>query len=191
MEIYLCVDEKTLNEIDEELRPLLSKFNIVKSSSTGNFLSNLKGFINCLNQSKKVDLILSYSEFSLSIIYSYLLSILSRKPLLIFVHHVTEELRGNTKYYFLLKRAFQRSKGIICLDNTEVKEELTRMFPNKKILTLTNGIDVDSYYSFEEKVCDGIFIGDYGERKGVKYLYSIWNLVNEKGNYKLCILGKK
>ncbi|WP_338598640.1 glycosyltransferase family 4 protein [Sulfolobus tengchongensis] len=192
-EVYLCVDSNTLQYVDEEIKPLLSSLKLVKSDSTsGGFGYIIRGFLNCLSQARKVDVILSYSEYSLSVIYSYFLSLFSGKPLIIFVHHVTEELRGNSKYSFLLKRAFKRSKGIICLDNPEVKEELEKMFgKGKKIVTSTNGVNVDQYYTSDEKMCDGLFIGDYGERKGVKYLREIWNLVNEKGNFKLCILGRK
>lgn len=189
-EVYLCVDSNTLPYADDEIKVLLSNFHLVNSYNTSRF-NYLKGFVQCLKQAKKVDVILSYSECSLSIIYSYFLSLFARKPLIIFVHHVTEEIRGDTNYYFLLKLAFSRSKGIICLDNPEVKEELEKLFPGKKIVTSTNGVNVDQYYTSEEKICDGLFIGDYGERKGVKYLSAIWNLVNKKGNYKLCILGRK
>ncbi|NON61881.1 glycosyl transferase, partial [Acidianus sp. DSM 29099] len=171
--VSLCVDKNTLKEIDEFFEPLLANFDIVYSSSTSK-LEFLPGFITCLRKAIDSDVILSYSEYSLSVIYSYLLSIFSRKPLIIFVHHVTEELRGDSKYYPLIKMAFEHSSGIICLDQEEVYEELKKLFPDKVILTSTNGIDVSGYYTTSEKVCDGLFIGDYGERKGVKYLYKIW-----------------
>lgn len=188
-EVYLCVDKNTLNEADPEIRPLLDKFRLVKSSSTSR-LDYLPGFLNCLRAAKKSDFVLSYSEYSLSTIYSYLLSVLSGKPLIVFVHHVTEELRGETKLYPLLKSALNRSKGLICLDNPEVQEELRNMFPNKKIVPSTNGIDAGRYYTSEDKVCDGLFIGNYGERKGVKYLFEVWDIVsqNVKGA-RLCVVG--
>ena len=187
-EVYLCVDKHTLNKVDPSISPLLSKFKLVESSSTSR-KDYLQGFLHCLSTARKVDVILSYSEFSLSVAYSYFLSTFSRKPLVIFVHHVTEELRGNSN--FLLKLGFKRSKGIICLDNPEVIEELKRMFPCKKVLPSTNGINIEDYYTTDdEKVCDGLFIGNYGERKGVNYLAKIWEAVNKKVNAKLCIIGK-
>ncbi|MBB5254993.1 glycosyltransferase family 4 protein [Sulfurisphaera ohwakuensis] len=184
-EVYLCVDEKTFNEIDPEISPLLSKFHVVKSSSTDK-KAYLKGFINCLKEARKVDVIISYSEYSLSVYYTWLLSIFSRKPFIVVVHHVTEQIRESK----FLRFAINRSKGIICLDNPEVFDELKKLFPKKIILTSTNGVNVDDYYTEDDKVCDGIFIGNYGERKGVKYLFQIWDKVNEKVNAKLCILGK-
>lgn len=189
-EVYLCVDRHTLNKVDPAILPLLKKFKVIESSSTSK-KDYLQGFMRCLSASRKVDVILSYSEFSLSVTYSYFLSLLSMKPLIIFVHHVTEELRGNSKLYFLLKLAFKKSKGIICLDNPEVYEELKRIFPGKKIVTSTNGINVNEYYTSEEKICDCLFIGNYSERKGVNYLFKIWNIVTEKEkSAKLCIIGK-
>ncbi len=184
-EVYLCVDEKTLPQVDPDILPLLSKFHIVKSSSTDR-KTYLKGFMNCLNQAKKVDVIISYSEYSLSVYYTWLLSLFSRKPFIVVVHHVTEEIRGSR----FLRSIIARSKGIICLDNPEVYDELKRLFPEKYILTSTNGVNVEDYYTSDEKVCDGIFVGNYDERKGVKYLFKIWDKVNEKINAKLCILGK-
>ncbi|ACR41600.1 glycosyltransferase family 4 protein [Saccharolobus islandicus] len=184
-EVYLCVDEKTLPQVDPDILPLLSKFHIVKSSSTDR-KTYLKGFINCLNQAKKVDVIISYSEYSLSVYYTWLLSLFSRKPFIVVVHHVTEEIRGSK----FLRSIIARSKGIIYLDNPEVYDELKRFFSKKVIKTSTNGVSVEKYYTSEEKVCDGIFVGNYGERKGSKYLFQIWEKVNEKINAKLCILGK-
>ncbi|WP_238842095.1 glycosyltransferase [Sulfolobus sp. E11-6] len=185
-EVYLCVDWDTFSLVDEEVKPLLSSFHVVKSYSVSR-VKYLLGFLNCLKTARKADFILSYSEFSLSVLYSYLLSLLSGKPLIIFVHHVTEELRSGNK---LLRRAFNRSLGIITLDNEEVVEELRRMFPEKKILTSTNGVNTDLYFTSEEKICDGLFIGNYGVRKGVNYLDKIWKFVNAKGGRKLtlCIL---
>ena len=183
-EAYLCIDDGTFHFLDDNIKPLLYSFRIVKSNST-NRLKYLIGFIRCLNAAKKVDFILSYSEYSLSIIYSYLLSLLSGKPLIIFVHHVTEELRGESIYYNLLKSAFNRSLGIISLDSEEVVNEVKNLFPHKKIVTSTNGVNAKDYYTLDEKMCDCIFIGNYSERKGVKYL----NEICERLNYKLCIIG--
>ncbi|BCU68771.1 glycosyltransferase family 4 protein [Stygiolobus caldivivus] len=188
-EVYLCVDKHTLSKVDPSISPLLNKFKLVESSSTSR-KDYLQGFLHCLSTAKKADVILSYSEFSLSVAYSYFLSVLSRKPLVIFVHHVTEELRGNSRLHFLLKLGFKGSKGIICLDNPEVIEELKRMFSCKKVLPSTNGINVEDYYTTDEKICDGLFIGNYGERKGVNYLANIWEAVNERTSAKLCIIGK-
>ncbi|ARM76128.1 glycosyltransferase family 4 protein [Acidianus manzaensis] len=188
-EVYLCVDKHTLKEIDPNISPLLSNFRLVESSSTSR-KDYIQGFFNCLSVAKKVDVILSYSEFSLNVAYSYFLSLLSGKPLVIFVHHITEEMKGESKLYFLIKLAFGRSKGIICLDNPEVYEELKKMFPKKKVITSTNGINVKDYYTSDEKVCDGLFIGNYGERKGVNYLTKIWDIVSERIGAKLCIIGK-
>ncbi|BBG23187.1 D-inositol-3-phosphate glycosyltransferase [Sulfuracidifex tepidarius] len=189
-EVYLCVDRHTLTKVDPTISPLLKKFKLVESSSTSR-KDYIQGLLRCLSVARKVDVVLSYSEFSLSMSYSYLLSLLSGKPLLIFVHHVTEELRGDSRLYFLIKLAFMRSKGIICLDNPEVFDETKRMFPKKRILMSTNGIDVKEYYTSDEKICDGLFIGNYGERKGVDYLSKIWDLVSEKErDARLCIIGK-
>jgi glycosyltransferase involved in cell wall biosynthesis len=184
-EVYLCVDERTLPQVDPEISPLLSKFHLVSSSSTDK-KTYLKGFFNCLKYARKVDVLISYSEYSLSVYYTWLLSLFSRKPFIVVVHHVTEEIRGSK----FLRTVIARSKGIICLDNPEVYEELKSLFPNKVILTSTNGVNVEDYYTSEEKICDGIFIGNYGERKGSRYLFQIWDKVNEKIDAKLCIIGK-
>jgi glycosyltransferase involved in cell wall biosynthesis len=188
--VSLCVDSGTLGLIDPEFSPLLQKFKLVHSYSTSRS-KYLYGFIKCLSEARKVDVILSYSEYSLSIVYSYLLSLFSGKPLVIFVHHVTEEMRGESKFYPLLRQAFKHADRIICLDNEEVYQELRSMFPKKKILTSTNAIDVNKYYTSEDKICDGLLVGDFGERKGVKYLKEIWERVLGKiPNAKLCILGR-
>jgi len=183
-EVYLCIDDGTFHLIDEDIKPLLYSFQTVKSNSTDR-LKYLIGFARCLNAAKKVDFILSYSEYSFSVIYSYLLSLFSRKPLIIFVQHVTEELKGDSIYYNLLKSAFNRSLGIISLDSEEVVNELKSLFPYKKIVTSTNGINAKDYYTLDEKICDCLFIGNYSERKGVKYLKEIC----ERLDYKLCIIG--
>ncbi|WP_256202757.1 glycosyltransferase family 4 protein [Sulfuracidifex tepidarius] len=189
-EVYLCIDKNTLSKVDPDILPLLKKFKLVESSSTLK-RDYIQGLLHCLSAARKVDAILSYSEFSLSVSYSYILSLLSSKPILIFVHHVTEELRGESRLHLLIKLAFKRSKGIICLDSPEVFNELKKIFPKKKILISTNGIDTEKYYSSDEKICDGLFIGNYGERKGIQYLSKIWGLVAErKSDVKLCILGK-
>ncbi len=71
--VSLCVDSETLELIDPEFSPLLQRFKIIYSYSTSR-LKYLSGFIKCLNEARKVDVISSYSEYSLSVIYSYLLS---------------------------------------------------------------------------------------------------------------------
>lgn len=184
-EVYLCVDERTLPQVDPEISPLLSKFYLVRSSSTDR-KTYLKGFFNCLKYARKADVLISYSEYSLSVYYTWLLSLFSRKPFIVVVHHVTEEIRENR----FLRSVIAKSKGIICLDNPEVYEELKKFFPDKIILTSTNGVNIEEYHTSDEKICDGIFVGNYGERKGSKYLFQIWNKVNERINAKLCIIGK-
>jgi len=184
-EVYLCVDEKTYNEADPDILPLLSKFHLVNSSSTDK-RTYLKGFLNCLRYARKVDVLISYSGYSSSVYYTWLLSLFSRKPFIVVVHHVTEEIRESR----LLRNIVAQGKGIVCLDNPEVYEELKKLFPNKTILTSTNGVNIEKYYTSEEKTCDGIFIGNYEERKGLKYLFQIWDKVNERTNAKLCIMGK-
>jgi glycosyltransferase involved in cell wall biosynthesis len=184
-EVYLCVDEKTSNEADPDILPLLSKFHLVSSSSTDK-KTYLKGFLNCLKYARKIDVLISYSEYSLSVYYTWLLSLFSYKPFIVVVHHITDEIRKSR----FLRAVIAKSNGIICLDNPEIYEELKKLLPDKAILISTNGVNAEKYYTSDEKICDGIFVGNYSERKGSKYLFQIWDKVNERTNAKLCIIGK-
>ena len=89
-----------------------------------------------------------------------------------------------------MRAVIAKSNGIICLDNPEIYEELKKLLPDKAILISTNGVNAEKYYTSDEKICDGIFVGNYSERKGSKYLFQIWDKVNERTNAKLCIIGK-
>jgi len=80
-EVYLCVDEKTYNEADPDILPLLSKFHLVNSSSTDK-RTYLKGFLNCLRYARKVDVLISYSGYSSSVYYTWLLSFFAVSHLL-------------------------------------------------------------------------------------------------------------
>lgn len=197
--VQLCVDEETLKEAetDPEILQLLQKFKIIKGTridkgkSLLGALRVIRGFLRCLREARESDIILGASEQFYSVVYSYLISILSKKPLILTIQLIDWDSVNNKKKVWIYKRAISRAIKILCLDSEEVLQTVKRLAPDKRILPIINGIETKKYYSTEEKEFDAVFIGAYEERKGIKYLYQIWDLVKSNiGDAKIVVLGK-
>lgn len=138
------------------------------------FLSILKA----ASFSTSMDAVVCYDEYGPSLLYAYAVSLLSRKPLVIVVHHIEDGLR---KRGILMNLAFQRCSGILALDNPQVLDELVKMFPDKNVLPVTNGVDISHFNKTVRKdaaLC--LYVGVLSERKGSRMLLDIWNIVSKK-----------
>ena len=90
---------------------------------------------------------------------------------------------------YLIRKYFK----IILAGNQELKDELKKKFPNKKIIISHAGIDITEIDDIEEQKKDpnlGIFVGRLTVQKGILDLVDIVKAIEkEKPKFKLIIIG--
>ena len=187
-ERILLVDEASFKTRDDKLDDTLKHFKVIHSYSGKNPFLQLTGFLKSLFVSSRVDFILCYSEYYYSVIYSYFLAKLTRRPLIVTWHH------GETEHYFssgprLFKKAMKSAHAIMVISDQAV-EPLKFICTKSIIQKVSPGIDLMKYHSSSEKNYDAVFAGVNSERKGVNFIDSLWNAVNsEVPNARLCVIG--
>lgn len=187
-ERILLVDGPSFKTRDEKLDDAIEQFRIINSYSGKNPLLQLTGFLKSLFGSSKVDFILCYSEYYHSVVYSYFLAKLSRKPLIITWHH------GETETYFsngpiFFKKAMISAFAILVISDQAI-EPLKTLCTQSIVQKVSPGINISKYHENSEKTYDAVFAGVNSERKGVNFIDSIWNVVNsEVPNARLCVIG--
>ena len=162
------VDSETYQDADEYFKSKLENLEVVVGCAGGSLLDLTRGFMNTLRVAYGCDLLLNCSEYYLSLLYSYLIHLLTGRKLVCIVNIIHSGMRNRRSLErlvcsFVLKRSF----GIIMLNNESLINEFKQLFPtNRKIALTTNGVSVSDFYSSNEKSNDLLFIGIAEDRKG-------------------------
>lgn len=156
-----------------------------------------KGFLITVEKAKRADYLLCESEYFYSVIYSYFIHLITRKPLILTVHQMEPEMykRNNIVSFRIYEYIFFKTKRILILDNDTIIKEFNDNFQSTggntlKLFKILNGVDVGTFYTLDEKKYDLIFIGRIDERKNALLLPDIIEKVAKiKDNVKLLIIA--
>ena len=197
-QVSICIDIHTEPNSDAVIQELVSKFSTVIRASARFDLHLLSTAYRVFRAARDNDLIICYGEFPLSVIYSFLVSIISRKPFII-ICHLTDDIFHSVNQKatldvknILYKLAIDKSKAIFCLDNGDAPQRIAKLLPRKQIYTSYNGVNTppSGRIIMTEKY-DGIFIGWMSIRKGTHLLPIIWaKVVKQLPGAKLIVVGK-
>lgn len=159
-----------------------------------NIIRLIIGIISTVRNAKRSDYIIDASEYFYNVLYSYIIHILSRKPLIITIHIVQPDIYRENNYfhYTIYKHIFNKVQKFLILNNKPIIDEFKNNFNNSKIkiFEITNGVDVELYYTSNEKIYDLIFIGEIGERKNAFMLPDIIEKLKKfNDNIKLLIIS--
>jgi len=188
------LDLETYNEMDKYYYEKIKNMDKSFGYAGKNIIKLLKGFKITLKNAKKSDYIIGETEYFYSVLYSYIIHILSRKPLIITIHIMQPDMykKNNYIHYIIYKYIFNKTKRFLILDNDAIINEFKNNFNNNKmkIFKITNGVDVKSFYTSNDKLYDLIFIGEISDRKNAFMLpYIIENLKKYNDNIKLLIIS--
>ena len=174
--------------LDEKYVSLLRTFNVLYTKSTG-FFNLLRLFITVLRNGRQFDLLYCTGTYPEAAYFTLMVSKVLSIPFVIRVHH---SVGFDMKYHSIirnkmLKSALKHSFEIIALDNPETIISLREY--SYKLAKYCIGINLHEYYQ-SPKVYDAVFIGSLEERKGIKYLPTIWAQVLKKlPDHRLLVLG--
>lgn len=91
--------------------------------------------------------------------------------------------------YFIIRKYFD----IVMVGNEDVRQELIKIFPEKKIIIADAGFDVkkiDAVNNFKKDANQGCFTGRLVSQKGVLDLIDIMKKINEKNpKFRLIVIG--
>lgn len=189
-EVTFVLDETGMKRAEPHFKERLRGFYSLGAYAGWNPLRSLISLRKVVRKAKQTDLVVCYDSYKLSVAYSYIVTRLSRRPLVIIVHLVEDSTRN--RGYFM-RKAFEHCKGIMALDSKIMMEELRGMFPAKEIVPVTNGVDCTQFSepsSPDGRTTDCLFVGVLSERKGEKYLLDSWKkVIEERPGSRLKILA--
>jgi glycosyltransferase involved in cell wall biosynthesis len=162
------VDSESYRYADDYFISKLESLKVVTGSAGGSIRSLLKGYGNTLKAANNSDLLLNCSEYYLSLIYSYILHLLTGKKLICLVNIIHSGMRKKRSFeLFVCSFVFRRCYGILLLNNASLIREFSDRFKTKGNISLTtNGVSVGDFYFSPEKTNDLLYIGIAEERKG-------------------------
>lgn len=198
-QVVIAVDKASLQDAEPAVLAKLSSFNeIVKSSfASGTLLPG--SLLKLAAVARKVDAVVCYDEFPPSVVYSYLVAKLSRKPLIVFYHIIipatARRFSGGTlsPLSALYRRAIRYSSAAICLDNGKEYSIFRSFFPDKPLHLAFNGAECSDSWSGEldGNAFEGLYMGVLQPRKGIMYFPEIWKGVSSRvPGARLRIVGK-
>lgn len=175
--------------LDEKIKDLISSFDVHYAKSQG-MLSIIRLFFRTRRLAKESDLIYVYGAYPPALLFSYILSFASGRPMTFRIHHdpFDKTEKNSLLSRLILRVSMLHSRAIFFSENPSV-EYLVRK-QARKALRFRYGINADEYHT-SEKSLDSVFIGTLGERKGVKYIVPIWQeVVKSIKTATLLILGE-
>lgn len=175
-----------LELLDPYYRENIKNLNILNQERNG--IKGLLGFIRNIFFALRVDFIVCHGEYWGSVLYSFLVSLASRKKYIIMIHIENHFL----EHKLLYKIAFKHSKEILVLANKDTLNRLNFWLRGKKWQPFQVGIE-DQFFKrpiSNEKEFDCIFVGTLEERKGLEYMLEIFTLLVQLRPYsKILILA--
>ena len=185
---------KTYNMIDKYYYDKIKHMDKSYGYAGKNILKLLTGIITTLKNAGKSDYIIGESEYFYSVLYSYFIHLISRKPLMITIHVVQPDMykNNNLVHHIIYKHIFYKIKLLFILNNEPIIEEFNNVFNNKiRLFKVTNGIAVNEFYTSSDKIYDLIYIGEIADRKNSFMLPVIIEKLQEKlqNNIKLLIIS--
>lgn len=188
------LDLKTYDKIDKYYYDKIKDMNKSFGYAGRSVIKLLAGLISTVRNAKRSDYIIDESEYLYNVLYSYIIHLLSRKPLIVTIHIIQPDMyrQNNYIHYIIYKHIFNKVQKFLILGNKPIIDEFKNNFnnPKIKIFEITNGVDVKLYYTSNEKLYDLIFIGEIGDRKNAFMLPDIVeNLKKFNDNIKLLIIS--
>lgn len=195
----LNVDSGTYKQVDVNHKNKLEILNKSYAYIGPNLVKMVKGQLSTLKSAKKADYIICETEYFFSVVYSYIIHLISGKPLIITIHQMDPDMyrENNSIHSHIYHYIFRKVNRFFILDNDEIINEFKLNFPEvqkegHKIFRIINGVDVNSYYTSENKKYDLIYIGTIEERKNALLLPDIVEKVkSEYNNVKMLIISHK
>lgn len=172
------VDNNGYKDIDLYYARMIHDMDKCFGYSGKNIMKLIKGIINTYNIAHKVDYLICESEYFYSVLYSYIIHVMSRKPLIITINHVDDDMFKNCNklHYLIFRHIFRKTKAFLISDDNGIIKTFKDNFKIKSnnIFRINDGgIDVKSFYKKDDKVYDMIFIGNIEERKNAFMLPDI------------------
>ncbi len=134
-----------------------------------NILKLLRGIIITLKNAGKSDYIIEESEYFYSVLYSYFIHLISKKPLIIIIQMMDPDMykNNNLVHYIVYKHIFNKTKLLFISNKESITKEFRSVFNNItiKLFKITNGIAVNEFYTSNDKIYDLLFIGEISTRK--------------------------
>lgn len=190
----ISLDLNTYKDIDKYYYNKIK--NMDKSFGYAGFnpIELLKDTIITLKNARRSDYIINENEYFYSVVYSYLIHLISRKPLIITIHMMDPDMYKNNNliHHIIYKHIFNKTKLLFISYNEPIINEFKSIFKSDKInlFKITYGIDANKFYTKNEKIYDLIFIGEIGERKNAFMLPDIVEkLKNFNNDIKLLIIS--
>ena len=173
--------------LDQMQNKLLTSFKIKPVSRT-----KLKIFftlIKAIKVSKQNNFIICYSDYFYSVLFSYIVSLISGRKLIIMIHI----FNNFASHKLIYKIAFNHSIALLVLKNEETLVKISPYIRGKEMYIFENGIEDYFLNQFKENhnnyeyLC--IFIGRLEQRKGLEYMKKIYlKLAKKLPNSKLLIM---
>lgn len=191
----LNLDRCTYKDIDKYYLEKIQTMDKSFGYSGRNILKLINGMVNTLAKARSSDFLICESEYFYSVLYSYIIHIISRKPMIITINHVDDDMiKGNNLFHYLIyKHIFHRINTFLISDNNSIIETFKENFDieDKDLFTINDGgIDSESFYTSDNKIYDLIFIGNIEDRKNAFMLPDIVKkLKNYNNNIKLLIVS--
>ena len=193
------LDKNTYNSIDNYYYNKIKDMDKSFGYAGKNVIKLLKGIISTWKNARKSEYIIGESEYFYSVLYSYFIHVLSRRPLIIIVHHVHPDMYKKNSYvhYAIYKHIFCKVKKILISENEpiikEFQKNFSRNYRNKmNLLKITYAVDTNSFYTSDEKKYDLLYIGTIEERKNALLLPDIvQKLKKNKQDIKLLIISHR
>lgn len=155
-----------------------------------------------LNQKYNYDVVIIPGTHRLNCISSFILMLLSKKPLVTTFHHFTQEELAQKRPYkispfrwldlIMFKKSIYKASLVITVSATS-RQQLLDLGINQKKIQIS-GVGIDWYnlqkFSKKEKIYEACFVGRMVEEKGIFDLPIIWaKVIKNYPNAKLVWIG--
>lgn len=183
------LDLKTYNKIDNYYYEKIKDMDKSFGYAGKNIIKLLKGLITTVRNAKRADYIINESEYFYNVLYSYISYVISKKPMIITINHVQDDMlkKNNLLHYLIYKHIFNKVNKFLISNDETIIETFKDNFgiKNKDIFRIVDGgIDSKSFYTKDNKIYDMIFIGNIEERKNA---FMLPDIVEKLKNYNVAI----
>ena len=191
----LNLDDESYKDIDPYYATKIRNMDKSFGYSGKNIIKLFSGIIKTFKTARRTDYLICESEYFYSVLYSYIIHIMSKKSLIIVINHVDDDMFKHTNmlHYLIFRHIFRKTNKFLISDDNNIIKAFSDNFKikNENLFRINDGgIEVKSFYKKNDKVYDIIFIGNIEERKNAFMLPDIVEkLKNYNTNIKLLIIS--
>lgn len=189
------LDDESYKDIDPYYATKIRNMDKSFGYSGKNIIKLFSGIIKTFKTARRTDYLICESEYFYSVLYSYIIHIMSKKSLIIVINHVDDDMFKHTNmlHYLIFRHIFRKTNKFLISDDNNIIKAFSDNFKikNENLFRINDGgIEVKSFYKKNDKVYDIIFIGNIEERKNAFMLPDIVEkLKNYNTNIKLLIIS--